>query len=281
VATQNSDGSIAISGANVGNTYGGNLALGTQTGSGNNWTGIAFGGGAYFEATFSFTGQGNGPYNNGGPAFWALDIEHLSQGPYNTSWAGTANPWNSSTTYSAHQVVTYNGWYWFSIAGGNLNNAPPHTTPTTGGNSYWAAYQNWTEVDFMEYNNSEYTIENNIGNWTDFFGSTSNPYGIVPVSGSTNFAEPHVYGCLWVPATPSTQGYLKFYMDGVQTSQTFYWDYYDLASPPAPTPVNGSTAMSVMDLRHLMLILGTGTDQPMTVQSVSVWQASSANNITQ
>jgi len=26
---------------------------------------------------------------------------------------------------------------------------------------------------------------------------------------------------LWMPATPSTQGYLKFYFDGAQTGQTF------------------------------------------------------------
>src|ERR1017187_9528517 len=77
-------------------------------------------------------------------------------------------------------------------------------------------------------------------------------------------------------------GYLKFYFDGVQTaSPTFYWNYYDPASPPTPGPVNGSSAMSVMDQRHMALILGTGTDQPMTVHSVSVWQASSADNLTQ
>jgi hypothetical protein len=34
-----------------------------------------------------------------------------------------------------------------------------------------------------------------------------------------------------------------------------------------------------MDGRHLFLILGTGTDQPTTVKSVTVWQASAANNL--
>jgi hypothetical protein len=37
--------------------------------------------------------------------------------------------------------------------------------------------------------------------------------------------------------------------------------------------------MSGMDTHHMILILGTGTDQPMTVQSVKVWQASAANNL--
>jgi hypothetical protein len=38
--------------------------------------------------------------------------------------------------------------------------------------------------------------------------------------------------------------------------------------------------MSIIDQRHMALILGTGTEQPMTVYAVSVWQASSANDIT-
>jgi len=46
-----------------------------------------------------------------------------------------------------------------------------------------------------------------------------------------------------------TKGYLKFYFDGVQTaSPTFYWNYW-ICIPAAPLPVNGSTAMSVMDQR--------------------------------
>jgi hypothetical protein len=141
----------------------------------------------------------------------------------------------------------------------------------------------------MEYDTSQYAYQNGIGNW---YGnpvkSTSNPQqdvpgsaGSVTVPSGTNFAAYHKYGCLWVPATPATQGYLKFYFDGVQTGSTFYWNWDNPANPfPAP-PQNNSSAMSGMDQRHLFMILGTGTTQPMTVQSVSVWQASSANNITE
>jgi hypothetical protein len=106
----------------------------------------------------------------------------------------------------------------------------------------------------------------------------------VLVPKGTDFSRYHKYGCLWVPATPSTQGYLKFYFDDVQTGATFYWNYYDpnhVSTYPAAPPVNGSTAMSGMDWRHMLLILGTGTYQPMTVRSVSVWQASGANNLTE
>jgi hypothetical protein len=159
-------------------------------------------------------------------------------------------------------------------------------------NSSGDTYNDFFEVDFMEYDVKEYSYQNGIGNWYGYPSAghgTSNPYeavggaaGSVLVPTGTDFSQYHKYGCLWVPATPSTQGYLKFYFDDVQTGATFYWDYYNPNDPstyPAAPPVNGSTAMSGMDWRHLLLILGTGTDQPMTVQSVTVWQASGANNL--
>jgi hypothetical protein len=243
-ATQNADGSLSVSGLEN-NDYGASVSTASQTSTGEHWTGTAFGGGAYFEATLSFTGQGNGPYNNGGPAFWSLDIEHTSQGPYSVAWPG-------------YDAGTYNDFF---------------------------------EVDYMEYDVNEYAYQNGIGNWYGPPGSndgTSNPVDEVPgaagsvkVSTGTNFAAPQTYGCLWVPATPTTEGYLKFYFNGVQTGSTFHWSYDDPAHPFPPPPVNNSTAMSGMDQRHMFMILGTGTDQPMTVQSVSVWQASSANNLTE
>jgi len=244
---QNADGSLFISGLEN-NNYGASASTGSQKSGGKNWTGKAFGGGAYFEAVLSFTNQGNGPYNNGGPAFWALDVEHTSQGPYNVSSPGVPN------------------------------------------NSAGLPYTDFFEVDFMEYDVKEYAYQNGIGNWYGYTQgvASANPYeavggsaGSVLVPNGTVFSQYHKYGCLWVPATPSTQGYLKFYFDGVQTGETFYWNYDDPAHPFAPVPVNNSSAMSGMDQRHMMMILGTGTDQPMTVQSVSVWQVSDANNLTE
>jgi len=82
-----------------------------------------------------------------------------------------------------------------------------------------------------------------------------------------------------VPATPSTQGYLKFWFDGVENGATLYWNYNNPNNPFPPPPVANQTMMSGLDARHVFLILGTGTDQPMTVKSVTVWQASGANNL--
>jgi hypothetical protein len=174
-----------------------------------------------------------------------LDVEHTSQGPYKVSWPNQPN------------------------------------------NSAGDAYDDFFEVDIMEYDTSAYAYQEGIGNWYGYppTRSTSNPYdggggtGAVQVPAGTNFAEYHTYGCLWMPATPSTQGYLKFYFDGVQLGDTFMWNYDNPNNPFPPPPVNNSTAMSGMDARHMFLILGTGIDQPMTVKSVTVWQVSGANNL--
>jgi hypothetical protein len=249
----NADGSIALSGIEN-NDYGASIATAQPRGSSIGWSGAAFGGGAYFEAMLSFTGQGTGPYPNGGPAFWMQDIEHLSGGPYQIGWPGAA-----------------------------------------------AGCFDFFEVDAMEYDTSNtYGYQNGIttrygsANGACANGATENPSTQIPgVSGavlvptSTDFSQPHKYGVLWVPATgygdtTITQGYLKFYFDRVQVGTAFTWNYYDptvTSTYPAFPPVNGSSAMSGMDWRHMVLILGTGTAQPMTVYGVSVWQRTDAQNL--
>jgi hypothetical protein len=249
----NRDGSVLLTGIEN-NGSGATIATAHPAKNSVHWSGAAFGGGAYFEATLSFTGQGSGPYPNGGPAFWMLDIEHLSQGPYNINWPGAAN--------------------------GCIH---------------------FFEVDAMEYDTGRtYGYQNGIATWYGSAnkacasGATSNPNsqirgvaGGVLVPTGTNFAQPHRYGLLWVPAIGSgvdtkKQGYLQFFFDDRQVGSTFSWNYYDeskAALYPAVPPVNGSSAMSGMDWRHMTLILGTGRAQPMTVYAVSVWQNPKAKNL--
>jgi Ca-dependent carbohydrate-binding module xylan-binding len=89
----------------------------------------------------------------------------------------------------------------------------------------------------------------------------------VNLSAGTNLNQPNTYGFLWVPATATTQGYADWFFNGLQVGQTVTW------SQGSPGPYG------VLDGNHLALILGTGSNSPMTVSSVQVWQASSADDI--
>jgi hypothetical protein len=80
-AVQNPDGSVTINPG--GNDYGAMLCT-TARGPGTSFTGVAFGGGGYFQATMKF---------NGPASFWANDIENMNGvsagiGPHH--WPGQA-----------------------------------------------------------------------------------------------------------------------------------------------------------------------------------------------
>ena len=78
-AVQNSDGSVTIRPG--GNNYGAMLST-TGRGVGTRFTGVAFGGGGYFQATMKFTGPAS---------FWANDIENMngvSAGVGPNQWPG-------------------------------------------------------------------------------------------------------------------------------------------------------------------------------------------------
>jgi hypothetical protein len=153
----------------------------------------------------------------------------------------------------------------------------------------------WIEVDGPEWDISGSTTQYGISlhNWTNQ-GSGNvaiNEPHIVAASPVTipsgSFANQNVYGLLWVTATASTQGYLRFYFNGspigtqVTNAQGIscsgYWNQYSSgqAFPPA-----GSNIGNVIDTLHLMTIIGSSsTATPATVISARVWQATSANNI--
>jgi hypothetical protein len=85
-------------------------------------------------------------------------------------------------------------------------------------------------------------------------------------------------GVLWIPATVSTNGSATWYLNGVQVGQQT-WTQYTTQPPP---PGGGATwTFGLIDQQHIVLILGTGTSPPITVQSVNVWQASAAGNLVQ
>jgi beta-glucanase (GH16 family) len=105
------------------------------------------------------------------------------------------------------------------------------------------------------------------------------PFSPVTVPPGTDFRQPHQYGFLWVPATATTQGYMEWYFDRVKIGKRVSWDLFNPALPPPP--VAGSSAFSVLDTRHIALILGNGDPNNLvTVSAVQVWQLTAANNIT-
>ncbi len=232
--TRNPDGSVTIIGPG-GNDYGAQLCTARFDAATGSWSGMAFGAGAFFELTMSFSR----PYHGPGPAFWANDIETMhrrSANNRNIQWLD--------------QPIGFGNWIETDIAEFNAS-----------GLAYGIAMHNW-------YGSATATKDINTH---DLLGSP-----VTAPSGS-DFAQPHRYGMLWVPATSGTQGYAKWYFDDLQLGKTVTWDQFNQSSPPPP--IAGSSAFSVMDTRHLALILGTANN-PVTIYAVSVWQKSAAHNLT-
>jgi hypothetical protein len=242
-ASLNGDGSISIVGSN--GTTNAQVASATSGAAAGSFQGIAFGGGGYFEAVLKFDGwrgQSSNPQSQSGgwPAFWGMAVEHLAQ-------------------TGADQV--------------------PHQP---------AGYENFIEMDFMEYNiegyqKNDYVYSGSLLNWYGLWGKSckgmyctiQNSYAskIRQLSAPVDFSTYHAYGALWIPASDTSEGSIQWYFDGVQVGERVTWSRLkDLTSmPPA--------RFGIGDLQHLAIMLGTGTQYPMTVQSVSVWQRSDASNL--
>jgi hypothetical protein len=95
---------------------------------------------------------------------------------------------------------------------------------------------------------------------------------------NTDFTQYHSFGFLWVPATTATLGYAQYYFDNEPTSDIVTWAPYTGEAPP---PGLAPWTFGILDSQHLALLLGNGPNEPMTIRSVNVWQASAAANIKQ
>jgi len=146
-------------------------------------------------------------------------------------------------------------------------------------------------MDFFEYDTWKFAGQDSYGGATHDTGGTwtkdkgfqytvQNDHFVIRVPRGTDFTKPHKYGCLWVPATPTTKGYAHYYFDGQPTTDKVTWSFYDGKNPPPPPMTKDSPwAFGIFDCQHLALVLGTGQNQPMTVYSVDVWQASTKDNV--
>ncbi|MDD5675900.1 MAG: hypothetical protein PHC61_17145, partial [Chitinivibrionales bacterium] len=171
----------------------------------------------------------------GGPAFWGMSLEHMAN--------LTAGFWPGQAADFVHYM----------------------------------------EVDIFDYhaaadnNNYQYN-----GILHDVFGSqtggaahnTTNPLtSTITLPNTNDFSQYHKYGCLWVPATGTTKGYVLYCFDDKATADSVAWTQYTDQTPP---PVDPWT-FGILDQQHLVLALGSDFS-PMTIQSVNVWQNSDENN---
>ena len=206
--------------------------------------GIAFGGGAYIEAVLKFNpddvfAQGK----KGWPSFWAMSLEHL---------IGRGDQWPNRQL----------------------------------------GYHHFVEADFFEYDTATTGDRNNYGvnlhDWYGLYNVSCAPSSAfcdfhpphrqlrVAVPETVDFTRYHTYGFLWVPATAGHQGYARYYFDGMAVGPTVTWDRL---GDQEGKPDNQAWAFGVLDTQHLVVILGTGVNEPMDVQSVNVWQKSDAENL--
>ena len=235
----NSDGSVTLLGDTTGPN--GELATASWTGTPGGFVGTAFGGGGYFEATFKFDPKDVIKNNfNGWPSWWSMGIEHMVNLD-TRQWPGQEKD-----------------------------------------------YEHFIEADFFEYDLRDYAGRGKMnyfgGALHDWFGLPGDRYSLVTLPNSlvvrevpakTDFTQYHRYGFLWVPATSTRDGYAEHYFDGRRVGRRVAWRQYTNQAPPPRPP----WMFSIIDHNHLVLILGTGLNEPMTVLSVNVWQASDAHNM--
>lgn len=221
------------------------IATAAPARSGHGWIGTAFGGGAYMEAEIKFDpSSSRSAGQRGWPAFWSMAIEHLA-----------------------------------GLAGEQWPGQPP-------------GYRHFIEVDIFEYDLQRFGLPGDLYGSAlhDWYGmyrhtcpsgycarSTSNLDVRMRTPPGTDFSRFHRYGFLWVPASRSQPGRSQFFFDGKPAGKLVTWLSIGDGSPETEMKTG---SFSVLDKDHLVMILGSGGAQPMTVRSVDVWQGTAAANLT-
>jgi hypothetical protein len=235
----NPDGSVTFNGDTTGPN--GQLTTAAPAKNAQKFVGVAFGGGAYIEASLKFDPvAAHDKSKKGWPSFWAMSLEHMATS--SALWAG------KEPNYEHFIEVDF---FEYDIA--------------EGGNYYGATMHDWYGV----YNK---TCAGRA------FCSVGRAYSDVKtaVRSGTDFTQYHTYGFLWVPATGSATGYGQFYFDRTPVGKRVSWT--KIAGQDG-LPDQQPWQFGILDNHHLVLILGTGVGKPMTVASVNVWQSSNSQNL--
>lgn len=201
-----------------------------------------------------------------------------------SNWVGTAFGSGfyaeAAFTYDPSAINTGDGWAaWWSMSLEHLANlAGQQWTGQVAG------YTSYSEPDFFEADGAAGLGQSSLHHW----------YGTGTCSGSSNCiysnnafmtyltpsaVQVHYWGALWVPATVSTNGYIQMYLDGVKRGPPVSWSQYVAASDSPPPSGSTPWAFGVVDVNHLVLFLSAGTNTPINVNSVNVWQINGSGNV--
>lgn len=237
-ATQNADGSITTSGG--GNSYAAQLQTAKPTGQ-TTWTGSTWAGGAYFEYTMSFK---NPPvFGSGWPSLWITDMEKQA--------ADSAGNGDSPLTHWQGQAPGFFRTLTLNVA----EWANDHTAMPSSRLVYHEA---------SDFYNAAVWSQTQTG-----YNANGSPYAL---PAAFDLTKPNRYGALWVPATATSRGYFRHYINDIRVDTGLAeWDLFNPAAPPPP--VLGKSAFSFADARHLEAGFGTGPGNPLTVHAFSVWQS--------
>ncbi|MGH6844210.1 MAG: hypothetical protein ACRECU_05725 [Methylocella sp.] len=252
------DGLVLTPSSDIGGNY--NIATAAPATNTHGYVGQAFGGGAYFEAKIKFDPT-TVNFSLGFPAFWGFSIEHAAN-------MGADHP---AGTPAGFQHFIEDDFFEFDIGW-----ASP-VAYGTAVHDWYGIYSSTCQEGYRAGSPGFCDVTNNgVGTAYNNFVSTKRNKATI------DWTQWHTVGQLWVPGSSQnrTPGYVQNFIDGRRAyaydgtgkftplSKTG-WD--DLASPFID-PLHSSTAFSVLDRDHLMIILGSGTGQPFTVGYVKVWQ---------
>lgn len=217
----------------------GNIATVASTNSNSQgYIGKVFGGGAYFEARIAFDPTKVNTAN-GWPSFWSMSIEHIAQKNAD-QWAGHGAGYSHFIEDDFFEYVTA------SFAGPNSYGATMH--------DWYGIYNKTCPPGYCKINNT-------------YGGGSFFKNAVIKTPTNTDWAQFHIIGQLWVPSNGQSKGYVQNYFDGKLMS-TVSW----VPSISGTSPPSGDFTFSIMDQNHLVVILGTGINQPLHVDWVHIWQ---------
>jgi len=216
-----------------------NIATAMPSDNDQGWIGNAFHVGAYFEARISFDST-QIDTSKGWPSFWSMGIEHMANKGADLCH-GKANGYKHFIEDDFFEYVTA------SFSRENSYAATMH--------DWYGIYKKTCPKGFCDINNTP----KGGSNFKNAFIKTSN---------DIDWTEFHTIGQLWIPASADHTGYVQNYFDGKLMS-TVTWDKADSLDTVPPT---GNQVFNIIDQSNLVLILGTGINQPLKVDWVRVWQ---------